>query len=487
MSELVPGGNLPLPEGAVTVRVSGPFDVSALVTDEGGKVRGDADFVFYNQPVAPGARLSRDALTVDPRRLRAGATRVTVVVSPADPGTPLGRLPAPVLQVTGPGGRPLARFAPPRPREETVLLLAEIYRRGDGWKLRALGQGYADGLAGLARDFGVDVVDDTPTPATPYASLTAPGTRRATAPPAAAGAHPDTVPPARSPSASRTGPAAPAPARATSTAPGAPPAAAPAPDLATFLALVNSARSTAGSPPVTLDPRLTEAARHHASAMAAAGRLGVEGPDGVSVFQRLTATGYAYVTVGEHLVSGPRNPSELVEYCLRTEQPRRTLHDPAFSHVGLAHATKGRSGDTYWTALWARPLSPADLARTCEEVVGLTNRERARAGLPPLAVDPLLARAAQAYSTDMAVRAFYSHSSPEGSRPWDRAAAAGSNRRSIGENIACGQRSAGEVVEGWMNSPGHRANILKPGFTHIGIGFAGGGPAGTYWTQLFGA
>lgn len=88
MSELVPGGNLPLPEGAVTVRVPGPFDVSALVTDDGGKVGGDADFVFYNQPSAPGARLSGDTLTIDPRRLRADASRVTVVVSPADPGTP---------------------------------------------------------------------------------------------------------------------------------------------------------------------------------------------------------------------------------------------------------------------------------------------------------------------------------------------------------------------------------------------------------------
>ncbi|MFF7640366.1 CAP domain-containing protein [Streptomyces canus] len=463
MSELVPGGNLPLPEGAVTVRVPGPFDVSALVTDEGGKVRGDADFVFYNQPSAPGARLSGDTLTVDPGRLRAGADRLTVVVSPADPGTPLGRLPAPVLQVTGAGGRPLARFAPPRPRQETVLLLAEIYRRGDGWKLRALGQGYADGLAGLARDFGVDVVDDTPVATAPSASPTASRTRPAPAPAFR------TAPPS---STAHQAPALPSPA--------------PSLDAATFLTLVNSARATAGSPPVTLDPRLTEAARAHASAMASAGGLGVEGADGVSVFQRLTAAGYAYLTVGEHLVSGPRNPSELVEYCLRTERPRRTLHDPAFSHVGLAHAD-GRSGDTYWTALWAGPLTPDALTRTADEVVGLTNRERARAGLPPLAVDPLLARAAQAYSTDMAVRAFYSHTSPEGTQPWDRAAAAGSARRSIGENIACGQRSAAEVVEGWMNSPGHRANILKPDFTHIGIGFAGGGPAGTYWTQLFGA
>ncbi|MEU0409225.1 CAP domain-containing protein [Streptomyces griseorubiginosus] len=483
MSELVPGGNLPLPEGAVTVRVAGPFDVSALVTDESGKVGGDADFVFYNQPSAPGVRLSGDTLTVDPRRLREGAVRVTVVVSPADPATPLGRLPVPVLEVTRVGGGPLARFTPPRPRQETVLLLAELYRRGDGWKLRALGQGYADGLGGLARDFGVDVVDETPATTEAGASVTTGPGRPASAPPTF---------PAAPASRSHRFPAAPpgSPEPCPRAAPPTPPAPRPAPsspDLTTFLTLVNSARGRAGSPPVTLESRLTEAARAHASAMASAGRLGVEGADGVSVFQRVTATGYAYITVGEHLVSGPRNPAEFVEYCLRTEQPRRTLLDPAFTHAGPAYVSRGRSGDTYWTALWARPLTTADLTRTADEVVALTNRERARAGLPDLAVDHHLAGAAQAYSTDMAVRAFYSHTSPEGTQPWDRAAAAGSTRRSIGENIACGQRSAAEVVEGWMNSPGHRANILKPDFTHIGVGFAGGGPAGTYWTQLFGA
>ncbi|MFD7407174.1 CAP domain-containing protein [Streptomyces sp. NPDC059866] len=434
MSELVPGGNLPLPGGALTVRVPGPFDVSALITDDGGKVRGDGDFVFYNQPAAPGARLRGDTLTVDPPRLRAGATRVTVVVSSADPGTALGRLPAPTLYVTDPAGRTLARFAPARPGQETVLLLAEIYRRGAGWKLRALGQGYSDGLAGLARDFGVDVLDDTP---------------------------PHPAPPS-------------GPAR-------------DVPDPDGFLGLVNSARARVGSPPVSPDPRLTTAARAHAAAMAAAGRLGVESRDGVSVHQRVTAAGYTYITVGEHLVSGPRTPAEFVDYCLRTDGPSRTLHDPAFLHTGLAYVRGGRSGDTYWTALWARPLTPAELTRTAAEVVELTNRERTRAGLPPLAVDPLLTAAAQAHSADMVARDFYSHTAPDGSQPWDRAAAAGSTRRSIGENIACGQRSPAEVVTGWMNSPGHRANILKPGFTHIGIGFAGGGRAGTYWTQLFGA
>ncbi|AVH60932.1 MULTISPECIES: CAP domain-containing protein [Streptomyces] len=266
MSELVPGGNLPLPGGTLTLGVPGPFDVFALITDDSGKVRGDGDFVFYNQPSAPGARLAGEHLTIDPMGLRPGASRVTVVVSPADP-------------------EPAAR------------------------------------------------------------------------------AHP----------------------------------------------------------------------AHH-----------------------------------------------------RAEQSRRTLCDPVFSQGGLAYVADRRSGDMYWTALWARPFSPADLRRTASEVIALTNAERTACGLPPLSPDSPLTTAAQAHSADMVARAFYSHTSPDGSRPWDRAAAAGCTRRTIGENIACGQRSPAEVVRGWMNSPGHRANILKPDFTHIGIGLAGGGKAGTYWTQLFG-
>jgi uncharacterized protein YkwD/stress response protein SCP2 len=454
MNELTQGGNLPLPGGALALRVAGPFDVSALITDESGKVGGDADFVFYNQPTAPGARLRGDTLTVDPGRLRTGAARVTIAISPADPGTPLGRLPAPTLQVTDTGGRPLTRFTPPRPQRETVLLLAELYRRGTGWKLRALGQGYADGLAGVARDFGVDLAEDsTPGPASPTTAPT-----------------PGAVAGVRNPA---TALRAPGPRSA--------------PDPTGFLVLANSARADAGCPPVSLDPRLTSAAQAHVAAMAAAGHLGSESRDGVSVYQRVVQAGYSYLTIGEHLVSGPRSPAGFVDYCLRTEQPRRTLLERAFTHAGLAQAVDPRSGDIYWTALWARPLTAGNLARTAEKVVELTNAERARAGLPALAVDPLLAAAAQAHSTDMVARAFYSHTSPDGSQPWDRAAAAGSRRRTIGENIACGQRSPAQVVEGWMNSPGHRANILKPAFTHIGIGLAGGGQMGTYWTQLFGA
>ncbi|MEU8825527.1 CAP domain-containing protein [Streptomyces sp. NPDC048636] len=437
MGELVPGGNLPLPEGALTIRVPGPFDLSALITGADGKVAGDADFVFFNQPSAPGARLHGDTLTLDPRRLRPAAERITVVVSPGDPATPLGRLPVPVLTVLAGGGAPVARFTPPRPAQETVLLLAEVYRRGGRWKVRALGQGYADGLAGVARDFGVEVAEDAPAP-----------------------------------------PAAPAPSPLPRQGH------CPAPEGS--LAVVNAARARAGAPPLTLDLRLSTAARKHAGSMAAVGRLAVEGPDGVSLFQQIATSGYRCLTVEEHLVSGPRTPEEFVEYCLSGGERRGPFGDPAVVHLGLGRAV-GPGGDVYWTAVWARPFTPDGLNRLTSEVITLTNAERAAARLAPLTAEPRLTTAAQRHSDDMVARDFYSHTAPEGQQPWDRARAAGATHRGIGENIACGQRSAAEVVQGWMNSPGHRANILKPDFSHIGVGYATGSRAGTYWTQVFGS
>lgn len=458
MGELVPGGNAPVPGGALAIRVPGPFDLSVLITDEDGKVAGDADFVFFNQPSAPGARLHGDTVTVRPARLRPGASRVTVVISPADPGVPLGRLPAPTMTVTGEGGAPPLRFTPPRPTRETVLLLAELYRRGDGWKVRALGQGYAEGLAGLARDFGVDVADDDGQPPPPPQPVASP---QASVPPQAS-----VSPPPPQPSA--------------------PPAAAPD-DTDGFLGLVNGARSRAGIPAVVLDPRLSTAARAHAEAMAARGRLGIESPAGTSVFHRIAAAGYAPLTIAEHLVSGPRTAAEFMDYCLADGERGAPFRDPSVAHVGMGRGVGGRSGATFWTVLWAQPFTAAGLARTAAAVQALTNAERAAAGLPPLAPDPRLTVAAQRHSEDMVARDFYAHTTPEGGEPWDRARAAGSRHRGIGENIACGQRTPEEVVRGWMNSPGHRANILKPEFSHLGIGYATGSRAGTYWTQLFGS
>lgn len=132
-------------------------DVSALLLDPDGKVRGDHDLVFYNHPTQDGVSVEGAAVTAELSRLPAGVHRVVVVVSadPLQPGAVFTR--APQLTIAQSGAAALSFTAPDFGSGETVVVLAELYRRGDGWKVRAVGQGYASGLAGLATDYGVDV------------------------------------------------------------------------------------------------------------------------------------------------------------------------------------------------------------------------------------------------------------------------------------------------------------------------------------------
>ncbi|TXS22836.1 CAP domain-containing protein [Streptomyces sp. ms191] len=122
---------------------------------------------------------------------------------------------------------------------------------------------------------------------------------------------------------------------------------------------------------------------------------------------------------------------------------------------------------------------------TADQVISLVNAERAKAGCSPLTVNSQLTRAAQAHSDDMAARDFFDHTNPDGKGPGDRVTATGYPWSTYGENIAMGQSSAEQVMESWMNSPGHRANILNCSFKEIGIGIHDEG--GPYWTQVFGA
>ena len=330
--DLPPGANVELPGAALGVALDGPFDLSALVLSASGAVAGDADMVFFNQPDAPGVRLRGAQLTVQPEALRRGAERVVVVASPEDLGKAVRTLP-PVL-LTDARARPFARFRPPPMPTETVALLVEVYRRAGAWRVRAVGQGYADGLAGLARDFGVEVAEDAP----------------------------------------------------------------------------------AGSGgPASTDP--------------------APGPRGGRGSGRSNGTGRSD----------------------RRGDDRR-----------------GDSG------------AGGGAAAVLGEVVDRTNAERARHGLRSLSVDLRLAAAAQDHSADMVRRAFFAHESPDGRQVWDRAVAAGYAYRKVAENIAAGQRTAEEVVRGWMGSPGHRANILDGDLTQIGVGRADGGSYGVYWTQVFG-
>ncbi|WP_354645093.1 TerD family protein [Kitasatospora camelliae] len=159
------GGNAPLTATRVTVEVTAPkaLDVSGLLLTEAGKVRSDADFVFFNAPTGPGvthrpaAGSTPDAITVDTAAVPSEITKIVVTASLDEAGaTFAGTEPTATVREAG-SGRVLATFTPPRLSRETALVVVEIYRRGSEWKVRAVGQGYANGLAGIATDFGVSV------------------------------------------------------------------------------------------------------------------------------------------------------------------------------------------------------------------------------------------------------------------------------------------------------------------------------------------
>nr|WP_229851763.1 CAP domain-containing protein [Streptomyces albospinus] len=128
--------------------------------------------------------------------------------------------------------------------------------------------------------------------------------------------------------------------------------------------------------------------------------------------------------------------------------------------------------------------APDTGASAAAQVLSLVNQQRAQAGCSPVADSSQLDGLAQHFSEDMAQRGFFGHTDPDGHTPWDRARILGIPDLG-GENIARGQADARSVMDSWMNSPGHRANILNCEYKTLGVG-AHFGPGGPWWTQEFG-
>lgn len=116
------------------------------------------------------------------------------------------------------------------------------------------------------------------------------------------------------------------------------------------------------------------------------------------------------------------------------------------------------------------------------QVQQLVNQERSKAGLRALAMDWELQRTARVKACDMAENKYFSHQSPTYGSPFDMMKQFGITYKTAGENIAEGQRTPQEVMQAWMNSQGHRENILKPEYTHIGVGYC---EQGNHWVQMF--
>lgn len=173
----------------------------------------------------------------------------------------------------------------------------------------------------------------------------------------------------------------------------------------------------------------------------------------------------------------------------RTSAPATSTSAPATSPTSSRADTRTSTTHTSTRSSPATPTAgpsgtrPADPhAAAIRRVVELVNARRAEAGCPPLTLDPRLTRAAQRHSEDMSARGYFAHTTPEGVTFAERIRRAGYPAPAA-ENIARGPHSAERVMRLWMNSPGHRANILNCAFTAIGVGLD---RDGWYWTQTFG-
>ncbi|MCP1418610.1 uncharacterized protein YkwD [Pseudomonas laurylsulfativorans] len=229
-------------------------------------------------------------------------------------------------------------------------------------------------------------------------------------------------------------------------------------------------------PPLSADPRLVLSA-----------------PSIGNLQQAMATAGYPMKNVQAISLSGPRDAASAMKAI--QESFCQIVLDPQFVDVGVSRQ------DREWRIVVARPLLSARLGDAqAEGQKLLTELNAARtqprqcgtqsfAAAPPLAWNATLASAAEGNSRSMANNNYFDHKDRDGRTPGDRAELAGYNFQQIGENIAAGQDTAHKVVEGWLTSPGHCANLMNPQFRELGAAYATDpkSDAGIYWTAMFGA
>jgi len=264
------------------------------------------------------------------------------------------------------------------------------------------------------------------------------------------------------------------------------------------LAEVNELRREAGSEPLTPHPALCEVARWRAGQIASSGSPSSDRRTLEETERRLHRAGYAAHrwTEGTLLGGGPVLADVLDQWLRLKPEWGDDLLEGDFEHLGIA-VDRHRDQPVYALLLalprrtyQLREAAPlADVEAVRRRILAAVNQAREAAGRKPVKLDGKLNRAAQDYAEEMLRRAFYGHESPEGEDHVDRIRATGrSIRGGASENVAKGLMTPEEVVRRWLDSPGHRRNILRRGARSMGAGVAFGDNANGFevlWVQLF--
>jgi uncharacterized protein YkwD len=264
-----------------------------------------------------------------------------------------------------------------------------------------------------------------------------------------------------------------------------------------LLKLINRERREAGSPPLRLSRPLTQAAQEHAEEIASRGSSRLQaGPPG-AMQKRIDRAGYDAHAWVESLSVTPGDADDAIRSWKRDDpQTFRRLLSAEYRDLGIG--LDRLRGTPLYVFLFAVPQGDyftretgglRDLDRVRAEMLARVNEARRKASIKPLRSNSRLDRAAQRHAEDMLARGYFAHESPEGDTVRQRSKEARYNWRTIGENIAEGQFTVDEVMTTWLNSPGHRRNILDPRFEELGVGLALGRANGRYrvlWAQAFG-
>lgn len=261
-----------------------------------------------------------------------------------------------------------------------------------------------------------------------------------------------------------------------------------------FVERINAVRKTAGVPPLRLSGPLSSVAQKRAGEIAAGGDM--QGSAAREDAHRATEAGYEPRVVSEVAARADGDVASVVSGWRESEgAPARDLVGADYREVGVGVSLEGTPlyvvlFGLSWEDFFREKTAPfADLERMRREMLARVNRERTSRGLAPLRRQPRLDDAAQAHARDMFARRYYSHDTPEGKSAMDRIQAAGYRARYAGENIARGQYSVDEVMDGWMESKTHRDHLLSPVFDDVGFGLAFGKNPGGHeilWVQNFG-
>jgi uncharacterized protein YkwD len=264
-----------------------------------------------------------------------------------------------------------------------------------------------------------------------------------------------------------------------------------------FLSSLNTLREQSGNQPLGLSNTLVLATQTLLDKLIETGELEDLDRSGEATAAVLAASGYeakAFVEAMAQSAGDPhlilqrwgRDSPETLEALLASEFRDLGVGIAEVDGTPLYYLIAALSIDDYYSPIVA---DLEDLTGVRAGLLEMVNKERRRARKPLLRLQPQLNHTAQGYAEDMLARDFYGHKSPEGTTVMDRAQAEGYRGRTTGENLANGAESVDEVMRGWMESKGHRENILNPLFREVGFGVAIGKKTDGYrilWVQCFG-